>query len=485
MPDLRPIFYVNGVLIGLLGMAMLAPMLVDLVAGHRDWEIFGVAAVLTSGLGAMLAFANRGSGESLRVRQAFLLTVAAWILLPAVAALPFTFSELRLSYTDAYFEAMSGLSTTGSTVIIGLDAAPPGILIWRAILQWMGGIGIVVMAVAILPMLQVGGMQLFRMESSDTSEKILPRAAQISGAITALYIALTACCAVLLSAVGFPVFDAVAHAMTTIATGGFSTKDGSVGHFDIWQADAIITGFMILGSLPFVLYLQAMRGGVMRPILLWRDEQARHFLILIALLIGLGGLWLMQFKGLEAADAFRYGAFNMISIITGTGYATTDYGQWGSFALTLFFLLMFIGGCAGSTSCGIKIFRFQVLFKSMTVWLKRSVTPHGVFMPRYNGQVLKPDVRASVITFLIFFLVVFFVLAFLLALTGLDWITAMSGAGTALSNVGPGLGPVIGPAGNFASLPDISKWLLSIGMLMGRLELFTVLVLFSPSFWIR
>ncbi len=482
MPDFRPILHVNGVLIALLGGGMLVPVVVDLVAGHEDWEIFGVAAVITMTLGAMLAFANRGSGEQLRVRQAFLLTVAAWVLLPAVAALPFTFSELRLSYTDAYFEAMSGLSTTGSTVIVGLDDAPPGILIWRAMLQWMGGIGIVVMAVAILPMLQVGGMQLFRMESSDTSEKILPRAAQISGAITGLYVALTAMCALLLSAVGLPLFDAVAHAMTTIATGGFSTKDGSVGHFDSWQADAIITLFMVLGSMPFVLYLQALRG---RPIMLWRDEQARHFLMVILVIILLGSLWLVQFKNFDLGSALRYGSFNMISVMTGTGYATTDYGLWGSFSLTLFFLLMFIGGCAGSTSCGIKIFRFQVLFKSMNSWVRRSVQPHGVFVPRYNGRPISADVQASVLTFLIFFMLVFFALAFTLSLLGLDWITAMSGAGTALSNVGPGLGEIIGPSGNFSTLPMGAKWVLSFGMLLGRLELFTVLVLFSPSFWSR
>lgn len=482
MLDVRPVLYANGVLVALLGGAMLIPMVVDLVTGNPDWEIFGITALITASLGGMLAFGNRGAEDQLGLRQAFLLTTLAWILLPAVAALPFSFSELRLSFTDAFFEAMSGLSTTGSTVIEGLDHLSAGLLIWRSILQWLGGIGIVVMAVAILPMLQIGGMQLFRMESSDTSEKILPRAAQISGAITGLYIALTALCALLLALVGLPFFDAVAHAMTTIATGGFSTKDGSVGHFNLWQADAVITLFMILGSLPFVLYLQVLRG---RPVMLWRDEQARHFLLFVALLIAMGTLWLVVLQDFSLAGALRYASFNLVSILTGTGYATAVYDSWSGFAASLFFLLMFVGGCAGSTSCGIKIFRFQVLFKSLQAWTRRSIHPNGVFIPRYNGRPLGRDVSESVLSFLVFFAVAFFVLAFALMLTGIDWITAMSGAGTALANVGPGLGEIIGPAGNFKPLPDSAKWLLTIGMLLGRLELFTVLVLLTPTFWRR
>ena len=464
----------------LLGGGMLIPMAVDIVAGEANWQTFLLSALATLVIGGVFFLSNRGTGEKLTLRQAFLLTVFAWLILPAFAALPFTLSNLSLSYTDSFFEAMSGLTTTGSTIMTGLDTAPPGILIWRALLQWLGGVGIVVMAVAILPLLQIGGMQLFKMESSDTSEKILPRTAQISIAVSGLYLAFTALCALMLVLAGFRPFDAVAHAMTTIATGGFSTSDGSVGAFNNPAADVIIMSFMLIGSLPFVLYLQALRG---RPLAFWRDEQVRAFLATVCFLMLFVSIWLVNWNGFGLWDALRYGGFNMISILTGTGYATTDYGAWGPFSITLFFLIMFIGGCAGSTSCGIKIFRFQVLFKSLGAWTNQVLVPSGVFAARYNGRRITNDVKSSVMAFFILFMACFLILAFAVALTGVDWITAFSGAGTAIANVGPGLGSEIGPSGTFQNLPSSAKWILAFGMLLGRLELFTVLVLFTPTFW--
>ena len=414
------------------------------------------------------------------MRQAFLLTALAWVVIAAFGALPFVFSNLELAYTDAFFEAMSGVTTTGSTVITGLDFAPPGILLWRAILQWLGGIGIIVMAVAVLPMLQVGGMQLFRMESSDTSEKILPRAAQIVGAIAALYFCLTALCAVAMWVAGMTPFEAVAHAMTTIATGGFSTSDASIGHFNSAAIDYVVIIFMLAGSLPFVLYLQAVRG---RSRALFGDSQVRWFFAITAIAVAVMVLWQWLGNDVGAADALRYASFNVVSILTGTGYATADYMAWGGFAVAVFFFIMFIGGCAGSTSCGIKIFRIQVLFAATVIQMKRLLQPHGVFTPRYNGKPLQESVIASVMSFLFLFAICFGVLAFGLSALGLDFLTAISGAATAMANVGPALGDTIGPTGNFQSLPDAAKWLLSLGMLLGRLELFTVLVLFSPAFW--
>lgn len=480
MIDVRPVFLALGILICMLGAGMLVPMMVDLFVGHKDWQTFASASVLTAFVGALLFFSNRGTADKLTLRQAFALTVSAWVVLPAFAAMPFVLSELELSYTDAFFEAMSGLTTTGSTVITGLDAAPPGLLLWRALLQWFGGIGIVVMAVAILPLLQVGGMQLFKMESSDQNEKILPRTAQLAVAISGLYVMFTALCAFALTLAGMTPFNAVAHAMTTIATGGFSTSDGSVGHFDSAAVDAIIMAGMLIGSMPFVLYLQVLRG---RPLAFWRDEQVRAFLAFVVFLVLFTIVWLIGWNGFGLGEALRFGGFNAISIMTGTGYATTDYGAWGPFAVSLFFLVMFIGGCAGSTSCGIKIFRFQVLLKSMRAWSSRVVVPSGIFVATYNGKSISDDVRASVLAFFVLFVVAFLALAFLVALTGVDWITAFSGAGTALANVGPGLGPIIGPSGTFEGLPIAAKWILSFGMLLGRLELFTVLVFFSTSFW--
>ncbi len=336
------------------------------------------------------------------------------------------------------------------------------------------------MAVAVLPMLQVGGMQVFRVESFETVEKILPRAAQISGAISGLYVALTAFCMLLFMVAGMTAFEALVHAMTTISTGGFSTSDSSMGYFDSYAIDMITTVFMIIGSLPFILFLQVLRG---RPIALWQDEQVRGFLKLVVALISGVTLWLILWKDFTLADAFRYGSFNIVSVLTGTGYASTDYGQWGGFSATLFFLVMFIGGCAGSTSCGIKIFRFQVLIKSMQSWMEHILQPNGMFVARYNGRPIPKDVRSSVLSFLVLFFLVFVILSIGVAETGVDWLTALSSVGTSMANVGPGVGDVVGPAGNFSSLTDTAKWLLSLGMLIGRLEVFSVLVLFSPAFW--
>ncbi|WP_417449088.1 TrkH family potassium uptake protein [Kordiimonas sp.] len=480
MIDLRPVLFTLGSLIVLLAAGMILPTIVDLIAGNTDWQTFAIAMFLTALIGGMLMLSTRGSGDNLNLRQAFLVTTLAWAVLPAFAALPISFSDLNLSFTDGYFEAMSGLTTTGSTVITGLDYAPPGILLWRGLLQWFGGIGIVVMAVAVLPMLQVGGMQVFRVESFETVEKILPRAAQISGLISGVYVAFTALCMFFYMLAGMGAFDALVHSMTTIATGGFSNSDSSFGKFDSLGTDTVCLVFMVLGSLPFILFLQVLRG---RPLALWRDEQARGFLLLVLFLCVGITLWLMIWKNFTLEEAFRYGSFNIISVLTGTGFASTDYGQWGAFSVTLFFVAMFIGGCAGSTSCGIKIFRFQVLFKFMRSWIERMVQPNGVFIARFNGRPIPDDVRASVMSFMTLFLGIFLILAFAIALTGEDWITSLSAAGTAIANVGPGLGDKVGPSGNFSGLTDIAKWLMSFGMLIGRLELFSVLVLFSPGFW--
>ncbi len=479
MESWKPVLLVNGTMTGILALFMLVPAAVDADAGNPDWQVFLIAAFLTGFAGGIVALASRGGGD-LNIRQAFLLTTTTWITLPAFAALPFAFSELDLSYTDSFFEAMSGLTTTGSTVISGLDDAPPGLLIWRAILQWLGGIGIIVTGVAILPMLRIGGMQLFRTESSDTSDKALPRAAEISLAISLIYAALTLICAIAMWLAGMGPFDAVAHAMTTVATGGFSTRDASLGYFDSAALDVVVTVFMLIGCLPFLLFLQAVRG---QPLALWRDQQVRWFLAIVAIAVAVMTLWLAATGEAPFLTGLRYAAFNVVSILTGTGYATADYGQWGAFAVVMFFFVMFIGGCAGSTSCSIKVFRFQVLYAAAHAQMSSLLRPHGIFIAHFNRRPITEQVMDSVMSFFFLFALSFAVLAVLLTLLGLDTLTAISGAATALCNVGPGLGPVIGPSGTFAPLPDAAKWLLSAGMLLGRLELFTVLVLFTPTFW--
>ena len=480
MIDFRPIFLILGILLTTLAVMMIAPAIADIITGNPDWQVFAVAAGVTLFIGVSLALTSRAGGASLSVRQAFILTTMSWIALTAFAALPFAFSQLDLSITDAFFEAMSGITTTGSTVIVNLDAAPPGLLLWRSLLQWLGGIGIIVMALAVMPLLRVGGMQLFRMESSDQSEKALPRAAQVAAAIGVIYVALTFIWAVLLWVAGMSGFDAVAHAMTTIATGGFSTYDGSVGHFNNWIVDVIITVGMIIGSLPFLLYLMAFQG---KPGNLMRDTQVQWFLTVVAVIVVIVAGWLWLGNGEDPLLALRYSSFNVISIMTGTGYATAGFDNWGNFAIPVFFFIMFIGGCAGSTTCGIKIFRFQVLYAAAKTQFQNLAQPHGVFIPYYNHRPIPEEVIGSVLSFFFVFFFTYTLLAIALAFLGLDFITSVSAAASAISNVGPGLGPVVGPGGNYANLPAAAKWILSIGMLLGRLELFTVMVLFTRAFW--
>ena len=479
MIELRPVIFVIGILLSILAVAMTIPAIVDIAVGHPDWQVFAVAAFVTLFVGVSMVLTTRASLRRFSVRQAFLMTNMAWFVIALFGALPFQFSELELSPVDAFFESMSGVTTTGATVIVGLDFAPPGILLWRALLQWLGGIGIIVMAVAILPMLQIGGMQMFRVEAFD-ADKVLPRAAQIAGGIAIIYVFLTGVAVLVLWSLGMSGFDAVAHAMTSIATGGFSTYDASVGHFDNAGIDWAMSVIMILGSVPFVLYLRVVRGDL-KPV--YADTQVRWFLIIVVVSVLLVAVWLYHGDLMAPFDALRYSAFNVISVMTGSGFATADYGRWGSFVVAVMFVLMFVGGCAGSTTCGVKIFRLQVLYATAEAQIHRLMQPNGVFFPYYNKKPIPDSVATSVMSFFFLFITCYALLVVALGLTGLDFITAVSGAASAIANVGPGLGEVIGPAGNFATLPDSAKLILSLGMLLGRLELLTVLILLAPAFW--
>ena len=478
--DFRPIFLVIGLLLATLAVMMLIPTAVDFFAGNPDWEVFAISSGVTLFVGVAMALTSRAGAMRLSIRQAFLMTTLSWVTLTFFASLPFVYTQLGLSFTDAFFEAMSGITTTGSTVITGLDGLTTGILLWRALLQWLGGIGIIVMAIAVLPMLKVGGMQLFRMESSDQSEKALPRAAQVASAIGVIYLVLTVACAGAYWLAGMNGFEAFAHAMTTIATGGFSTSDGSIGHFDGAWIGIIATVFMIIGALPFLLYLRTLQGNFKA---MFSDSQVQWFLSTVAVVVIVAAGWLWLENGLGPVLALRLASFSIVSIITGTGYATSDFSLWGSFALPIFFFIMFIGGCAGSTTCGIKIFRFQVLYAAARTQIHHLLQPHGVFIPYYNRRPISEEVIVSVLSFFFMWFLSFTLLALALGLLGLDFLTAFSAAATSLANVGPALGPIVGPSGTFQSLSDEAKWLLSGGMLLGRLELFTVIVLFSRSFW--
>ncbi|UWQ17247.1 TrkH family potassium uptake protein [Jannaschia sp. M317] len=480
MLDVRPVGYVIGLLLVALGASMALPLAADVMAGNGHWPAFFESGMLTILAGMSLALACANAVRTrLSLQQTFLLTTGVWLAMPIFAALPFVFGATDASYTDAFFEAMSGLTTTGSTVLTGLDDLPRGILLWRGLLQWFGGIGVIVVAMVFLPELRVGGMQIFRSEAFDTMGKVLPRAAEISSRISTVYVGITLTCALAYSAAGMGSFDALVHAMTTVSTGGFANYDASFGMFS-GPHEYIATVFMLAAALPFVLYVQLLAGSG-RPLL--RDSQVRAFLGVFAALVLVTAVTLMVVDKFPIERALREALFNIASILTGTGYASVDYMQWGAFIITLFFFCGLIGGCAGSTSCSVKIFRYQILFAAARAQIRRIHSPHGIFNARYMGRNVSDDVLSSVMAFFVLFVVTLGVFAVALAMTGLDFLTAVSGAATAVGNIGPGLGDIIGPAGNFSSLNDMAKWLLSAAMLIGRLELMVVYVLFTARFW--
>ena len=479
MFDLRPVGYLSGLLVAALGLAMLLPMVVDWTDGNGQAGVFLQSAIITFLTGILMALAcANGAGGRMSIQQTFMLTTGVWLILPLFGAIPFIDGATQASFTDAVFEAMSGMTTTGSTVFAGLDGLPRGLLLWRSMMQWFGGIGIIVVAMAFLPELRVGGMQIFRSEAFDAT-KVLPRAAEIASRIAVIYCGLTGLCFLGYSATGMGPFDAINHAMTTLATGGFSTRDASFGAFK-GSAEYVATVFMLLASLPFVRYVQLVAGSH-RP--LFVDSQIRVFMtIFVATSVGLA-MFMIVVDQLPFEFTLRESLFNVASIITGTGYASANYQTWGPFPIVVFFLLGLIGGCAGSTCCSVKVFRWQILASAIVTQVRRIHSPHGIFEPRYDGRRVGEDVLSSVMAFFVLFFVSLSVLAVALGATGLDFVTSVSGAATAIANVGPGLGPIIGPDGNFSTLTDTAKWLLTIGMLIGRLELMAVFVLFTSRFW--
>lgn len=480
MMDLRPVGYVVGLTVMALGLTMLLPMLVDLAEGREHWPVFAQSAILTVLVGGLVALSCRNSvREGLTIQQTFLLTTGVWVVLPLFGALPFIWGATDLRPVDAVFEAMSGLTTTGSTVLSGLDTMPKGLLLWRGLMQWLGGVGIIVVALAFLPQLRIGGMQMFKAEAFDTFGKILPRATEIATRISVIYLGLTVLCIICYLISGMGRFDATVHALTTVSTGGLANYDASFGAFGaVTHYVAVI--FMVLAALPFVRFVQ-MTAGSARPLL--RDPQVHGFLLTVGAIVLVLTLW--QFLTLDrvSEQSFREVLFNTVSLITGTGYSNENYQIWGAFPMAILFFTGLIGGCAGSTSCSIKIFRYQLLLASIKVQVMRIRSPHGVFTPRYDGRAVDDDVLNSVMAFFVVFIVSLGGISVALGLAGLDFTTAVSGAATALANVGPGLGEVIGPAGNFAPLNDTAKWILTGAMLIGRLELLVVYVIFTQTFW--
>lgn len=482
MGELIFILYAVGWLLVVLAAAMLVPAAVDAAAEEADANGFFAAAGVTLFFGALLILSCRAPHPKPQVRTAFLLTTASWLAVTLFGSIPFQLVEADLSFTDAVFETMSGVTTTGSTVMAGLDDMSHGILLWRSLLHLLGGIGIVVISIVILPFLGVGGMQLFRTESSDRSAKLLPSMRGLMGRLLQVYLGLILACTVALNLAGMSFFDAFNHACATISTGGFSTRDSSVGAFANPAVDWIIILFMIAGALPMVRFVAILHG---RPELFFKDRQIRLFLVFVLVATAVLTGWLMLGLHRPPLEALRLAMFNAVSVMTTTGFATTDYQLWGAPAIALFLALTIVGGCTGSTAGGLKTFRFELLWLSARLYLASLFLPSRVALPRYEGRRVDPEVINGVLSFVFFFMGAWGLFTVILGALGLDLVTAISGAATALANVGPGLGDIIGPAGNFRSLSDPVKWVLTLAMLLGRLEFFTILVLLHPAFWRR
>lgn len=481
MLDIRPVFYVNGYLLLILAAAMALPVAADMAAGQTEWPAFAGGAFLAVFVGLALIFANKpkSGGPVLHTREAFLLTATSWLLVGLAGAVPFAFGSLHLSPADAVFESISGLTTTGATVLHGLDHAPWAVLMWRAMLNWLGGVGIIVTSVTLLPVLRIGGMQLFRMESSDKSDHVKPRFSQIAWGVLGVYSLFTFLLVGLLLAAGMTPLEAVCHAMSSLSTGGFSTSDRSLGAFHDGARWICIIG-MILGGGSFSLYVAPWKRGEWA---IFKDSQTRWYLLTILFFALVLTFWNWAVRNMGAYEAFRTSVFNVTAVLTTTGFHSGDYDSWGGFAEVIFFMMAFVGGCTGSAAGGIKIFRYEVLFAMVRVHARRLLHPNGVFVIRFNEMTVSDLVLRSVLTFVMFYFFAFAGVSVLLSMTGLDDITSLSAAAAALGNVGPGLGKVIGPGHDYGSLPQAAKWILSGGMMLGRLEVATVLILAYPGFW--
>ena len=480
--EIRSVLYIIGILISTLGCTMSVPSIIDLMAKNSDWSVFASTGLIIFFLGATIALACRNKKLQIGTKETFLLTFLAWMFLCGISALPFYLSSIDLSYTDAFFEATSGLTTTGSTILVNIENSTSGILIWRSLLQWLGGIGIIVMAVAALPLLPISGLQIFFSEQVERPDQIKERVKSLASSIILVYFFLTVAWTIMLNIAGMSLFDSICHAMTTIATGGYSTKNESIAHFQNIFIEVIIILGMILASLPFILYVRKISNG---KIAIFKDQQVRLFLFFILFAIVIISFWLHLNKDIPLTYAFRISSFNTISIITGTGYSTEDFTLWGSFAISFLFILMFIGGCTGSTTGGLKIYRILIVGKIIYQQLKKIIRPHQVIKITYAKASIDERTILSILALTFLFIISTFLAAVLLCMTGLSPATSLSAAATAIAVVGPGLTTEIGPSGNFSLLTDTAKWILAISMIIGRIEFFTLIVLLAPSFWRR
>ncbi|MDB0034118.1 TrkH family potassium uptake protein [Alphaproteobacteria bacterium] len=480
MFNFKPIALVGGTVICAVGFLLFIPLITEIIYQTESWQLYAVPILLYLIVGGSMVITNRNVELKISTKEAFIITSLSWILLSILCAVPFIYTQSNLSVVDSIFESMSGITTTGATIITNLDELPKGILIWRALLQWLGGIGIIVIALVILPFLRIGGMQLFHLEGDDPYEKFLPKISSVVSKIIIVYLTLTFLLALLYYIYGMNLFDAIAHSFTTISTGGFSTHNESFAYFKSNAILNIAIIFMIIGSIPFLLLAQTTLTNIFNII---KDHQVRLFLIILIISITIIYFFAKNYVDGNMLHQLSTISFNTISIISGTGYVSDNFENWGNYASVLFLFLMFIGGCAGSTTGGLKVFRFQILFKYIILHLKKMLQPHMVISAKFNGKTVPESTFESVMTLFIIYIITFVISALLLSFSGIDFLTCISAAASAISNVGPGLGDVIGPEGNYSTLNNYSKFVLIVTMFLGRLEMLTIFILFLPSFW--
>lgn len=478
------IFYINGLTLAAFSGSLLLPFIAECFFYEpTDHQGFIISAFICGSLGLLMSLASKPKEKiTLKIKDTFFLTTLNWFTLSLASSLPFYLSSYNLSFIDSFFEAVSGLTTTGGTVLSGLDFAPRSIILWRAILQWLGGTGIILMALSVLPMLRIGGMQLFHTESSDRSEKILPRVSQIASGILIVYTAFTIICLAGFYFSGMTFFDALCQAMTTISTGGFCSFDQSFRAFASPNIEFIAIVFMIIGSAPLVLFVKVLH----KPNKLFlNSSQMRLFLGLVLSFVIMISLWNRYHTYPTFSESLRLSSFTVVSMITTTGFSNANYDYWGAFPLISLYLISLIGGCTGSTAGGLKVFRLQIMWQVAIAHLKQLIRPHGVFIPIFDGNKIENSVVTSIFSFLILFFLSLFIITIALSICGNDPITSFCAATATLNNGAASFGEYIGANGSYETFNYGSKIILILSMLLGRLELLTILVLFVPTFWKR
>jgi len=480
MIHLKVILNTLSTLIIFLALSLVPPAIISWVYGGGDFSSFIITIIISLVIGFSLFLVTRNHGQELRAKDGFLIVTFGWTIFSLLGALPFFISGFIPSYTDAFFETMSGFSTTGATILTDIEALPRGLLFWRSLTHWLGGMGIILLSLAILPLLGVGGMQLFKAEVPGPSpDKLTPRIKHTAELLWGVYLLLTVLEVGLLMFGGMDWFDSVCHSFGTLATGGFSTKNASIGHYNSAYVDYVVTFFMLLAGLNFSLHYRALRG---KPKIYFKDPESLFFFAIIgaATLFITFSVWKQTGQAIETS--FQQGIFQVVSIITTTGYGTADYEQWTTTSRMALLILMFFGGCAGSTGGGLKIIRSLILIKFSLNEIKRLIHPQAVLPVRVGNVVVNRDIITNVAGFYLFYVSIFVFGVLFMNMVGLDFETSLGGVAATIGNIGPALGD-LGPTDNYSFIPDVGKWFLSFLMLVGRLEIYTVLIIFTPMFW--